>query len=219
MTDVFPPELLPHPGRDSIRRSFAALFQRGTNLIAATAMTVGILFMMTQMVSNELPPPEKEVVTQLPNIHFIEKEPAVETVKPTMEKLKDQPVVTQITFDSRVSEGDIDSTFVPSDTDPIIDPTMQTGIPGGMAMVPISPQYPTAAISRGLCGHVIVQFDIGDSGIPTNVMVLETTNRVFNRNAISAVERARYKPHTEGGKPAPVLGKQEKISFIMDDGC
>ena len=46
-------------------------------------------------------------------------------------------------------------------------------------IIAVRPNYPTAASSRGIEGHVIVQFDVTAMGTVTNVVVVESSSRLF----------------------------------------
>jgi len=78
------------------------------------------------------------------------------------------------------------------------------------------PEYPVKASQRGLEGHVIVQFDVTILGTVENVVVFETSSSIFNRAAVKAAYRSRYKPKTVDGVPQRTEGLRKLFTFQMD---
>ncbi len=194
------------------------IVKRSMSLFGAGGMTIGLLFLMTQLISNEMPTLEEERVFKLPPISFVPKDdpPKVkEIIKPVIEA---KPVVPEAQVMTDITSP-VDAIAVPItkyEGPPLI---IADGLPSGMPLVPISPQFPEAAARRGLCGHVTVQFDINADGIPINVAVLDSSHRAFHKSAMQAVERARYKPSVQGGQAVTIYGKVEKISYRLEEGC
>ncbi len=198
----------------------ADIARKCTGLFGAGAMTLGLLFIMTQLISNEMPVLEKE---KNPGqiLSFVPKDADtdVQIIQPKLELPKETPQTPRADYaDIATLDGVGPITYVPGEIDaPSSD--ADYGLPGGIALVPISARYPSRAIQMGLCGHAIVRYDIGADGVPMNIAVISSSNRVFNKEAIRAIGRSRYKPHTEGGVPTVIQGKQDKITFQLDDGC
>jgi len=89
--------------------------------------------------------------------------------------------------------------------------------PTGPAGGTVRPVYPQRALTRGIEGHVLVQFTIDELGRVVNATVLHAEPRgVFERAALQAVERFRYKPRVVNGEPIPVSGVQHRLSFELD---
>lgn len=91
----------------------------------------------------------------------------------------------------------------------------------GMAVpiVRIAPDYPRRAAARGIEGYVVVAFDVAASGGTEHARVLEASPQgVFERAALAAVNRYRYRPATRDGRPVPMAGLVERIRFRLDGG-
>ena len=84
-------------------------------------------------------------------------------------------------------------------------------------IIAVKPNYPTAASSRGLDGQVIVQFDVTAMGTVTNVVVIESSSRLFNRPAINAAKKFRFKPKVVDGVPQESHGVQRLFTFEMEE--
>jgi protein TonB len=83
-------------------------------------------------------------------------------------------------------------------------------------IIAVQPNYPTAASQRGLEGHVIVAFDVTEMGTVSNVVVLESSSSVFNKAAIDAAYRFRYKARMIDGVPQGSTGLRKLFRFEME---
>ena len=86
-----------------------------------------------------------------------------------------------------------------------------------VALVRVAPVYPTRAIARELEGYVLVQFDVTTNGQVTGVMVIESSDSVFNAAAIKAAERFKFKPRVVDGVALATHGIQNVFRFRLDD--
>lgn len=65
-----------------------------------------------------------------------------------------------------------------------------------------APRYPRRALRRGDSGTVLVRAQIGPDGVPTSVDVAQGSgSRDLDRAAVDAVERWRFHPATQDGRP------------------
>lgn len=86
-----------------------------------------------------------------------------------------------------------------------------------VALMNVQPVYPAAAAGRGLEGHVVVQFDVGPTGSVTDVVVLEASHRVFERPAMEAALRSRYRPRIVDGAPVTTTGVRMLYRFELEN--
>ena len=84
-------------------------------------------------------------------------------------------------------------------------------------IIKVSPTYPTRAAARGLEGTVLVQYDVTTSGQVANVVVLESSDRIFEKAAIAAAYRFKYKPKTVDGIPYESKGLRNLFRFEMEE--
>lgn len=78
------------------------------------------------------------------------------------------------------------------------------------------PAYPEQCFRRAEQSEsVTVQFDVSVHGIPENIIVIDTTNKCFDRSAISAVKDWRYKPKLVDGVATTRLGVQTIITYEL----
>ena len=85
-----------------------------------------------------------------------------------------------------------------------------------VAIVRVQPTYPIGPAQKGLEGWVTVQFDVLPDGSVTNVEVLESSSRVFERAAVQAASRFRYKAQVLNGEPQLTTGIRYRFRFEMD---
>ena len=92
-------------------------------------------------------------------------------------------------------------------------------IPDGqlMAIVTVAPTYPAAALRQEREGYVIVQFSVTANGSVDNVQVSESTHPVFERAAMDAVRKFRFRPQVVDGIPVAVDGVMRRITFTLQD--
>lgn len=83
-------------------------------------------------------------------------------------------------------------------------------------LVRIQPMYPREAALNRVEGEVTMEFTITETGSVTDVSVVHSTNRVFNREAVRAILKWKFKPRIEDGKPIPRRAIQT-IEFKLED--
>ncbi len=108
---------------------------------------------------------------------------------------------------------------------PAVSNTQDIGGPGGMniaegdylPIVRVAPVYPARALSRGLEGFVDLQFTVTTTGTVKDPIVLQSTSSLFERAAVRAVLKFKYKPRVVDGVPVEVQGVKTRISFQLED--
>ena len=64
----------------------------------------------------------------------------------------------------------------------------------------IPPRYPPNLRSAGATGNVTLEFVVNEKGLVTNVKVRKTSNAKFNKAAIEAVKKWKFKAGVKNGK-------------------
>jgi periplasmic protein TonB len=86
-----------------------------------------------------------------------------------------------------------------------------------LPIVRVEPIYPTRAASRGIEGHVIVEFTVTSNGSVRDPMIIEAEpSTIFNRAAERAVLKWKFKPRVVDGVPVEVPGVQTQLTFKLD---
>jgi len=86
-----------------------------------------------------------------------------------------------------------------------------------VAMIRVAPIYPARALAREIEGYVVVQFDVNTYGLVTNVVVVESSNSVFDSAAINAALDFKFKPRIVDGIAIESYGIQNLFRFNLDD--
>ena len=94
------------------------------------------------------------------------------------------------------------------------------GIGGGysdiMPIVRINPVYPPNAAMTGTEGWVRLKFTITKSGSVRNVRVLQSSPvNMFDRPAVEAVSRWKYRPQMENGEPVSITHTTQ-LDFVLE---
>ncbi len=81
----------------------------------------------------------------------------------------------------------------------------------------VRPVYPGGLLARGVEGHVLVEFDVTAKGTVSNVRIIESSHVGFERAAVRAAEKFRFKPHVLNGEPVASHGIRNLFRFEIDE--
>ncbi len=87
-----------------------------------------------------------------------------------------------------------------------------------VAMVRVEPAYPTRAAEQNLEGYVTVQFDVNANGTVGNITVVDSSHTIFERAAIRATQKFRFRARVVDGVALATRGVQNRFVFRMDRG-
>lgn len=88
----------------------------------------------------------------------------------------------------------------------------------GLPIVKVSPIYPDRALKEGIEGHVLLEFVVTETGAVRDAVVLEAKpSGVFERAALNAVAKFKYKPRIVDGRPVESPGVRNRIAFEISD--
>ncbi|UTW47420.1 energy transducer TonB [Bacterioplanoides sp. SCSIO 12839] len=103
------------------------------------------------------------------------------------------------------------------------DLNVDAGLGGGsgdgeyLPIVKVAPTYPRRAAQKGIEGYVVVEFTVSKLGTVINPVVIEADPaNIFNRAALTAAKKFKYKPKIENGKAIEVPGVRNIIRFELD---
>jgi len=103
------------------------------------------------------------------------------------------------------------------------DLNVDAGLTGGsgdgeyLPIVKVAPTYPRRAAQKGIEGYVVVEFTVTTLGTVIDPRVIEADPPgIFDRAAMQAVTKFKYKPKMENGKPLEVKGVRNIIRFELD---
>ena len=176
--------------------------------ILAVGVVFGLLLLMQYLISKDLGEPEDQDRIKIADI-WQEKQEIEDQVKERKLDEIDEPEEPppdipkqDIEVDADLDSVDISSAKVTAD----VDISLGGGFSDGdiIPLVAIQPDYPRRALERGIEGYVVVRFVITTSGTTRDITVEEATHTMFQRSAIRAAERLKYKPRIIDGDPVEV---------------
>jgi protein TonB len=86
-----------------------------------------------------------------------------------------------------------------------------------LPIVKVAPQYPRRALQKGIEGHVTVEFTVTALGTVIDPKVIDANPpNIFNRAAMNAAKKFKYKPKIVDGKAQAVPGVRNIIRFELD---
>lgn len=87
-----------------------------------------------------------------------------------------------------------------------------------LPIVKVAPVYPRRALTRGIEGYVLLEFTVTKSGAVTDPVVIESDPPgIFDRAAMQAALKFKYKPKVVNGEPIDVSGVRNRITFELTE--
>lgn len=199
--------------------NFARLIMSGA---LAVAVTFSLLFLMHSLIEADKREPKEEEARKIADITMPDTkiETQYETEKPDKPDEPDEPPPDMPEPDFDTPELNPDALNMAA---PRIAANLKVGGIGGFSsdgeylpIVKVQPRYPSRALSRGIEGYVIVEFTVTKSGAVKDPVVIEAQPKnIFNRAAMKAALKFKYKPRVIDGEPVEVPGVRNKITFAI----
>ena len=189
-----------------------------TAVAVGGGVTFGLLFIMQLLIATG-----EEAVTDAERFRMdefvrVERNEVIETKKQKPEK-PPEPEVPPEMPDPQTS-NQFDNSMAVSVSAPTTQVNLNVsgvgfGVSDGeyLPIVKVAPVYPSRALSRGLEGYVIVEFTVTQTGAVKDVFVVESTSSLFERAAVDAAYKFKYKPRVIDGIAVEVPGVRNKITF------
>lgn len=195
----------------------------------SVVVTVALLFLMQSLINADLGQDEKQEDRKIADIHMpdTEIETQYEAAKPQKPEDPNEPPpdIPEPEFDS----PDVDASAL-NMAAPNMGLDMNMGTGGNfsgdgeyMPIVAVAPEYPRRAAQRGIEGFVTVSFTVTANGSTRDVMVVDAVDTegretsIFNRAAIRAAERFKFRPRVVDGEPVEVAGVSYRFVFELAD--
>ena len=176
--------------------------------ILAIAIVFGLLFLMQFLISTDLEEPDEERGTKIADIWQQETEIEDQVKERKIEEIDEPeqppPEIPRAAVEVETNVEAVNISTVAAVAS--VDISLGGGFSDGdiVPLVAIQPQYPRRASERGLEGYVVVNFFITVQGTTRDIKVAESTSKIFERSAIRAAERLKYKPRIVDGVPVEV---------------
>jgi len=203
-------------------------------IVLGSFVAAGLLFLMQALIASGQTAITEETSTRIVDFVRVKREERLESkrAKPDRPPNPDDapPEAPQPSMDNAADLGEGAQTVearhnapVPvSDVDIAVSPGF--GISAGSAdgdylpIVKVAPVYPRRAVDRGIEGYVIVEFTVTKTGAVRNPRVVEyEPSTIFNKAALAAALKFKYKPRIVNGEAIEVHGVLNKITFKLED--
>ena len=187
-----------------------------------TVVTFGLLFIMQLLISTG-----EHAITDTESFNRgdfvrVERNEIIETKKEKPEKPPEPETPPEIPSPDMMNN--FDNSMAVSVSAPQITTGMRIGgigfgISDGeyLPIVKVAPVYPARALNRGLEGYVIVEFTVTRQGTVQDVFIIESSSSLFDRAAIEAALKFKYKPRVIDGEAVEVPGVRNQITFEISN--
>lgn len=85
-----------------------------------------------------------------------------------------------------------------------------------VTIVRVSPVYPVRMSQQGIEGYVVVEFDVMTNGRVSDARVVESSHKGFEKSALAAAMKMKFKPRVVDGVALVSEGIQNKFSYEME---
>jgi protein TonB len=186
------------------------------------SVTFGLLFIMQLLIATGQGALTDATTYRVTDFVRVERNEVVETKQDKPEKPPEPETPPEMPTPNQ--SDSFDNSMAVSMSAPSMDANLNVGgvgfgISDGeyLPIVKVAPVYPSRALSRGLEGYVIVEFTVTRQGTVKDVSVVESTSSLFERAAMEAALKFKYKPRVIDGEAVEVPGVQNKITFEIQD--
>lgn len=198
----------------------------GAILPIAGVMTIGLMVTMAGLVASEFTPQDKSEtasfeinpveedipdpirVVELDPLKEVEVPPPPPTIATVQVAAVELPIIEVVDkkLDHKKFELDLGSTVgvVHIDKDPT-------------PLVRIPPVFPNRFLQGDSSGYCRVQFDVSPEGQPFNVRATLCTNKQLKSATVKSVQKWKYAPKIQDGRPVSRAGLETTIRFDLRD--
>jgi periplasmic protein TonB len=184
-------------------------------------VTVSLLWVMHYLIATGVQAFSEERTFRFVDFVRVQRDERVETRDDRVERPPEPAPPPPMQPDRQIDDIDAVSTAIGVSA-PRVDHDVTLGRDGFfsdgeyMPIVQVAPQYPRRAAERGLEGFVLLEFTVTRQGTVRDPVVVESTSSIFDRAAIDAVMRFRYRPRVIDGEPVEVPGVRFRITFELE---
>jgi protein TonB len=197
-------------------------FLRWFAIVPAAIVTVVLFVLMMSLISEEFKPQDKldlqafEINPQVEDLKLLERETKITEIKkietppppPQIERQKaDRPAEPIASLEGAVPEFEAPKIDRSQFQITISDRDAQP-------LVRIPPNMPPRAEKSG---HCKVRFNVSPDGAPFDVVATYCTQSLFERPTIRSVQKWKYNPKIQDGRPVGRSGVESRITFQLSD--
>lgn len=188
---------------------------------AAAIITFALFYSMQLLVTNgQLPVAKQQVRTVIDLGKIRDKQPLEKKIdKPELRDNNDSPPPVI----PKIGEGKNDKTYdLPKITKldpitPVVKPEGKVFVPESdfLPIVKVSPRYPEDLASKGIEGYVRLKYTVTENGNTKDIVVVNSSHPGFERSAVNAARKFKFKPRVIDGEAVAVLDVYNLIEFKL----
>ncbi len=195
--------------------------------VSALAMgliiTTGLIFVMSTLIAMGKNPFTDEKAGQIVDFVRVKQDETVQRMERKVDKPdkpERPPEMPKPQLDPlKVKSNSLDTSFALTNNLDISADSLSSSDGEYLPIVKVAPQYPSRAQTRGVEGYVIVEYMVTKLGTTQDITVVEASPKgYFERAAIKAAQKFKYKPKVINGEPVDVAGVRNKFTFSLSNG-
>jgi len=200
----------------------------GVSICLAMTITAVLVYGMQRLIETGERALTDEVRVYMPEFVRIRREQEVETKQAKPEKVPPPETAPEIAVAPQLADNDSAGINIDFSNSPV-NANVGLRISGAtgfqiqdadyMPLVKVAPMYPRRAANQGITGWVLLRFTVTTTGAVKDVEVVESTNSVFERAAINAALKFKYKPRVVDGTPVETTGVLHYLRFEFDESA
>lgn len=189
-------------------------------LINASFITVLLFALMHSLI--DIDEPELRTPFVMPQVSFVHV-PPTEVVTVVVAKAPPPQLVEPTPDASYIEEkfgydGSIEGEWVEFKREPIDGRHLYQGDRQLVIALGFPPEYPRAALSRGIEGYAIVGFSVNKTGSVIDPFIIESEPRsVFDKSALKGIMKFKYKARMVDGHPVETQGQQYQFTYQLEN--
>ena len=195
----------------------------GVGIVVGSVVTVGLLYLMQAVISSD-----KNPLNEAPSIRPVEivrllddQPPPIikRNIEPPPPPEQPPPELPDIEFDNSDTIGwGWDDGFGSVAVDPDLSLSGYSQDGEYLPIRHVRPNYPNRALQRGIEGYVILIFTVTETGTIEDAKVHEADPAgIFDRAALQAAEKFKYRPRVIDGVAIRVEGVKYRFTFELED--
>jgi len=192
----------------------------GTSALVATLITFALFFLMQALIESGQKGLPDDVAGRNIEMVKVEREQNIQR-KERVERPPEQVKPPELEMPKVNSSAPSQTVFnfdLPRGRQTIQGSGIATGDGEYLPIVKVNPIYPRRAQEQGIEGYVVVEYTVTTQGTTRDVTVVEADPRgYFEREAIKAAEKYKYKPRIINGEAVEVPGVKTIIYFSFGD--
>lgn len=191
-------------------------------VIPAAIVTVLLFVLMMSLISEEFKPEDKlelnafEINPKVEDVQILERETTITKIQ-KIETPPPPPQIERAKADRPAEPISSIEGAVPEFEAPQIDRSafkITVSDRDAQPLVRIPPQMPPRAEKSG---HCRVKFNVSPEGQPFDVTATYCSQSLFERPSIRSVQKWKYNPKIQDGRPVGRVGVESKITFRLAD--